>query len=143
MRSLNEETLKAALDGMENLMFFYYEAGSLCEESERMMTTSRHWFDNGVFVAFVRDVNGSRVEIGDKFRKRLMFKGAMKGGALIYEEAPARSGRHDGNVRELIKDELLDRYGCVGYVRGICDATETNGWMPRIEKDKKRSWIRV
>ena len=136
MERMTDKTLRDAIEQMDDLLFFYcLGEGRSCKDTSRnVWTTSTAWFDDGVFIRFVKDIDGCRVEIGSKDRKRLMFLGQVKSGVVVYEEVPAKL-RPDWSPRYWIKDVLLDIYGCVGTARGKRNATHTDTeWKPRIRR---------
>lgn len=138
MTAMNNITLDEAIDRLDELLVFYYGAGQKNSASPNVWTSSTAWFDNGVFMRFIQDTEGTRVEIGDKWHGRLMFVGSVKGGLVIYEEVPMRAGRNEDGSRETIRDRLLDRYGCVGVCREGCNATHTDTeWKPRLAKEAR------
>ena len=120
----NDFLIRERLLEMDNLLLFYYGIGKENEQSERIWTESTAWIDGEAFVRFILDAQGSRVEIGLRRQKRLMFLGQVKGGVVVYGEAVPEV-KPDWSLRYQIKDALLDLYGCVGYITGKCDATRT------------------
>lgn len=137
MLPINKFTLRDSLEQMDELLTYYTTGEGKCwkDTSENVWTTSTQWFDYGIFMRFVKDIDGCRIEIGDKRHKRLMFLGQVKSGVVVYMEAlPKR--RADWSARDHIKDALLDLYGCIGMTTGKCNATHTDTeWKPRIRSE--------
>ena len=127
MERMTDRALRDAFEQMDGLLFYYClgEGRSWKDTSRNTWTTSTRWFDGGVFIRFIKDIDGCRVEIGSKDMKRLMFLGQVKSGVIVYEEVPPRS-RSGWSPRYWIKDILLDIYGCVGTDRGKHNATHAD-----------------
>ncbi len=136
MLRMTEGTLADSIGQMDGLLAYYCmgEGRRWKDTGSNTWTTSTVWFEDGTFIRFVKDMAGCRVEIGSKDRKRLMFLGQVKSGVVVYEEAPARTER-DLEPRAMVREALLDAYGCVGTASGRCDATHTDTeWKPRIRR---------
>lgn len=136
MERMTDEAVRETLGQMDDLLFYYCIGEGRCwkDTGPNTWATSTAWFDNGVFIRFVKDMEGCRVEIGSKDRKRLMFLGQVKSGVVVYAEVPARTGLGKDS-RDMVREALLDAYGCVGMASGKHNATHTDTeWKPRIRR---------
>lgn len=111
MKRFEREILDEELKTMGELLEFYREPAA---PWSTVSVSSKQCFDNGVWLRFSWDKDGSRVEIGGKGDMSPRIVGRVKGGVASFSEE--RPGDWEG--RGMVSEALLDMYGCLGLCAG-------------------------
>lgn len=131
MKEMNEDNVREAVDELEALMLFYGGEGELPDGA---YMSSTRWFSSGMFIRFIKDAEGCRIEAGEAGRRSLMFLCKLEQGCIRWLE-PAVKTRLGAECGFLLRDVLKSRHGSTGHFPGRLMATRLDTeWQPRARR---------